>query len=68
MRAAGSGVDLVLIPDPLGKVAAETTPERVACFNDALRDVAAAVPGIRLVDLRGPRVPRRALPRDDRRT
>ena len=53
MQAGGSRVDLALIPDPLGKIATETTPEGVACFNDALRDVAAAVPGTRLVDLRG---------------
>ena len=52
MQAGGSRVDLALIPDPLGKIATETTPEGVACFNDALRDVAAAVPGTRLVDLR----------------
>ncbi len=52
IRAGGSRVDLALIPDPLGKIATETTPERVACFNDALRDVAAAVPGTTLVELR----------------
>ena len=57
MQAGGSRVDLALIPDPLGKIATETTPEGVACFNDALRDVAAAVPGIRLVDLRSPVCP-----------
>ncbi|HEY5156067.1 MAG TPA: acyltransferase family protein, partial [Acidimicrobiales bacterium] len=57
LRDRGTRVDLALVPQPLGPVASDTSPERVACFNAALTEAAGAVPGTRLIDLRAPVCP-----------
>ncbi len=67
IRAAGSRVDLALVPDPLGPVAAQTTPDRVACFNEALRRGGRGRPRGPTGGSAGPDLPRGGLRRADRR-
>lgn len=53
LRAPGVQVWLATIPDPLGPYDSAEFRDRAACINGSIRKVAAAVEGVRILDIGG---------------
>lgn len=51
LRAGGGRVFLTVAPYPVGRWTDATPKRLIDCYNDTIREVAAAVPGVTLLDL-----------------